>query len=43
MGFIELELDYEIFVTVNNQLFIAIYIDKLFLFYLDIVYLEDMQ
>ena len=43
LGFMRLELDHEIFVSINKQLYIAVYVDSLLIFGSDIARLEDVQ
>ena len=43
LGFIWLELDHRIFVSMDKQLYIAVYVDDLLIFGSDIARLEDVQ
>lgn len=42
LGFSQLRLDYGIFMSIDKQLFIFVYIDDSLIFGLDISYLEDV-
>lgn len=43
LGFTQLKLDHGIFVSAGKQLFIAVYIDNLLIFGLDLPRLDDVQ
>ena len=43
LGFTLLELDHRIFVSVNKQVFITVYVDDLLIFGLDLPCLENVQ
>ena len=43
LWFTQLELDYKIFVSKDKQLYIAVYVDDLLIFGLDVLRLEDVQ
>lgn len=42
LGFIQLKLDYEIIMSTNKHLFIAIYVNNLLIFGLDVAYQKDV-